>query len=73
MYYFHISTTILAKLWEDGKLDLDAPISKYVKDFPPKTFHDQPVEITTRMLLSHLGGIRHYEDIIINGKIMTSL
>ncbi|EDV25757.1 uncharacterized protein TRIADDRAFT_12911, partial [Trichoplax adhaerens] len=58
-----ISAAIIAKLWEDGKLDLDAPISKYVKDFPDKTFDSQPVEITTRMLLSHLGGIRAYEKI----------
>lgn len=72
-YCINFSTTIIAKLWEDGKLDLDAPISKYIKDFPQKTFNDQPVEITTRMLLSHLGGIRAYEDVIINGKMILIL
>ena len=51
----------LAKLWEEGKLDLDAPIQTYVKSFPEKTFNGATVTLTTRHLLSHLGGIRHYE------------
>jgi serine beta-lactamase-like protein LACTB len=42
-------------LWQTGKLDLDAPIQKYCPAFPQK---DAP--ITTRELLGHLGGIRHY-------------
>ena len=50
-----------AKLWEEGKLDLDAPIQKYVASFPEKTFSGSPVTLTTRHLLSHLGGIRHYK------------
>ena len=43
------------QLWERGKLDLDAPVQKYCPSFPVK---DQPV--TTRQLLGHLGGVRHY-------------
>lgn len=43
------------ELWERGKLDLDAPVQKYCPAFPQK---EQP--ITTRELLGHLGGIRHY-------------
>ena len=43
------------QLWERGKLDLDAPVQRYVPSFPEK-----PWRITVRMLLSHLGGIRHY-------------
>lgn len=50
-----------AKLWEEGKLDLDAPIQKYVISFPEKSFRGSPVTLTTRHLLSHLGGIRHYQ------------
>ena len=50
-----------AKLWEDGKLDLDVPIQKYVALFPEKTFRGTPVTLTTRHLLSHLGGIRDYK------------
>src|SRR5229473_738648 len=42
-----ISATAVLQLWERGKLDLDAPVQK---DWP----------ITTRELLGHLGGIRHY-------------
>ena len=43
------------QLVEKGKLDLDAPIQKYVPSFPTKNF-----PITTRQLLGHLSGIRNY-------------
>lgn len=43
------------QLVEKGKLDLDAPIQKYVPNFPTKKF-----PITTRQLLAHLSGIRNY-------------
>jgi serine beta-lactamase-like protein LACTB, mitochondrial len=43
------------ELWERGRLDLDAPIQRYCPAFPEK---QEP--ITTRELLGHLGGIRHY-------------
>lgn len=55
------TATAVAKLWEKGKLDLDAPIQKYVTSFPEKSFSGSPVTLTTRHLLSHLGGIRHYQ------------
>ena len=47
----------LVQLVEQGKLDLDAPIQKYVPAFP-----DKGAVITTRMLAGHLAGIRHYKD-----------
>src|SRR2546423_5297922 len=43
------------QLAEKGKLDLDAPVQKYVPSFPTKNF-----PITTRQLLAHLSGIRNY-------------
>jgi serine beta-lactamase-like protein LACTB, mitochondrial len=43
------------ELWEAGKLNLDAPIQKYCPAFPEKG-----AVITTRELLGHLAGIRHY-------------
>lgn len=46
----------LALLVERGKLDLDAPVQKYVPDFPNKG-----AVITTRLLAGHLAGIRHYK------------
>ncbi|XP_030044133.1 serine beta-lactamase-like protein LACTB, mitochondrial isoform X1 [Microcaecilia unicolor] len=51
----------VARLWQEGKLDLDAPVQKYVPEFPEKEFEGEKVTITTRMLVSHLSGIRHYE------------
>ena len=50
-----ITATAAMLLYERGKLDLDAPVQKYCPAFPEK---DWP--ITTRQLLGHLGGIRHY-------------
>jgi serine beta-lactamase-like protein LACTB, mitochondrial len=44
------------QLWERGKLDLDAPVQKYCPAFPQKSS-----PITTREVLAHLGGIRHYK------------
>jgi CubicO group peptidase (beta-lactamase class C family) len=51
-----ITATATLLLWQQGKLDLDAPVQKYCPSFPQK---DAP--ITTRELLGHLGGIRHYK------------
>jgi serine beta-lactamase-like protein LACTB, mitochondrial len=45
----------LALLVERGQLDLDAPIQKYIPDFPQKDG-----VITTRLLAGHLSGIRNY-------------
>jgi serine beta-lactamase-like protein LACTB len=47
----------VALLWEQGRLDLDAPVQKYVPTFPNKGD-----VITPRMLGGHLSGIRHYKD-----------
>jgi CubicO group peptidase (beta-lactamase class C family) len=52
------------KLAEQGKLDLDADIRRYVPYFP-----DKGKTITTRQLLSHLGGISHYRNYEIEGNI----
>lgn len=55
-----ISKTITAvavmQLVERGKLDLDAPVQKYCAAFPTKQW-----PVTTRQLLGHLGGVRHYK------------
>ncbi|MCZ6672741.1 MAG: serine hydrolase [Verrucomicrobia bacterium] len=46
----------VAQLYEQGLLDLDVPIQRYVQSFPKKEG-----TITTRLLAGHLGGIRHYQ------------
>jgi serine beta-lactamase-like protein LACTB len=50
-----ISAVAAMTLVEAGRLDLDAPVQQYCKEFPTK-----PWPITTRELLSHTAGIRHY-------------
>ncbi|XP_075821491.1 serine beta-lactamase-like protein LACTB, mitochondrial isoform X2 [Microtus pennsylvanicus] len=56
-----LTMVALAKLWEDGKLDLDLPVQHYVPEFPEKEYEGEKVSVTTRLLISHLSGIRHYE------------
>lgn len=52
-----LTSLAVGKLYEDGLLDLDAPVQHYLPDFPvlPYTF-------TSRQLAGHLAGIRHYTD-----------
>ena len=45
----------LGMLVEEGKIDLDAPIQRYVPSFPIKQ-----APVTVRELAGHLAGIRHY-------------
>ncbi len=50
-----LTSAALGLLVEQGKLDLDAPVQRYVPSFPEKRW-----PITTRQLAGHLAGIRHY-------------
>ena len=52
-----MTATAAMQLVEAGKLDLDAPVQKYLPEFPAK-----PWPVTTRQLLGHIGGIRSYRD-----------
>lgn len=52
-----LTSAALGLLVEQGKLDLDAPVRRYVPSFPEKRW-----PITTRQLAGHLAGIRHYRD-----------
>jgi serine beta-lactamase-like protein LACTB, mitochondrial len=52
-----ISAAAVMQLVERGKIDLDAPIQKYCVAFPQK---QRPV--TSRLLLGHLAGVRHYKN-----------
>ncbi|WP_420630527.1 serine hydrolase domain-containing protein [Candidatus Leptofilum sp.] len=47
----------LLKLFEDGRIDLDAPIQQYLPDFPESANS----RITPRLLTAHLAGVRHWE------------
>ena len=51
-----LTATAIAQLFETGKLDLDAPVQRYVPSFPEKS-----APITTRLVGGHLAGIRHYQ------------
>jgi CubicO group peptidase (beta-lactamase class C family) len=51
-------------LMEKGKINLDAEVQTYVPYFPKK-----PWPITIRELLGHLGGISHYKNYDLEGRI----
>ncbi|MDS0524698.1 beta-lactamase family protein [Clostridium sp. SHJSY1] len=48
-------TTAVMKLVDQGKIDLDAPVIKYIKEF--KMADDRYKNITVRMLLNHSSGL----------------
>jgi CubicO group peptidase (beta-lactamase class C family) len=51
-------------LAEQGKIDLDAEVQKYVPYFPKKKW-----PVTVRQVLGHIGGISHYKDYKVEGRI----
>lgn len=50
-----LTAAAVARLYEQGRLDPDAPVQRYVPTFPEKRW-----PLTTRHLGAHLGGVRHY-------------
>lgn len=50
-----LTGTALARLHQEGRIDMDAPVRRYLPEFPEKE-----APITLRQLAGHLGGIRHY-------------
>ena len=52
----------IMKLYEDGIIDLDAPITDYLPDFSIKTRFPDSDPITIRSILSHRGGFTHPEN-----------
>lgn len=51
-----LTAAAVGQLVESGRLDLDAPVQRYVPSFPEKP----EGAVTTRLLAGHLAGIRHY-------------
>jgi CubicO group peptidase (beta-lactamase class C family) len=50
-----MTAVAVMKLGQDGRLDLDAPVTRYCPEFPEK-----PWPVTSRQLLCHQGGVRWY-------------
>jgi len=51
-----LTAAAVAQLYETGKLDLDAPVQRYVP-----SFSENGTPITTRLVAGHLAGFRHYQ------------
>jgi len=52
-----MTATAVGLLHERGLLDLDAPVRTYVPSLP-----EQKWSVTTRQLMGHIAGVRHYGD-----------
>jgi CubicO group peptidase (beta-lactamase class C family) len=52
-----LTSLAVGRLYQQGKLNLDAPIQKYLPDFPEKQY-----SFTARQLAGHTAGIRHYKN-----------
>ena len=48
-----MTSTAVLRLWQDRKLDLDAPVQRYCPAFPNKRW-----PVTSRQLLAHVAGVR---------------
>ncbi|MCO4822814.1 MAG: beta-lactamase family protein [Flavobacteriaceae bacterium] len=61
-----LTAAALAKLVDDGLLDLDESIYTYIPDFPKKKY-----DFTVRQVGGHIAGIRHYNgsEFILNKKM----
>ena len=59
-----MTAAAILQLQEAGKLDIDDPVRKYVPYFPRKKW-----DVTLRQLMGHLGGISHYQDYDVEGRI----
>ncbi len=51
-----ITAVAVLALAEEGKVDLDAEVQAYCAEYPKKRW-----PLTSRQLLGHLGGVRHYK------------
>src|SRR3989442_525555 len=51
-----LTADAVVQLVDAHRLDLDAPVQRYLPSFP-----DKGAPITTRLLAGHLAGIRHYQ------------
>lgn len=54
-----VTALMLARLWEQEKIDLSAPVSRYVPEFPSKQY-----PISSVQLASHTAGIPHYSSVL---------
>lgn len=52
-----LTSLAVGRLYQEGKLDMDAPVQKYLPHFPEKKY-----PVTSRQLAGHTAGIRHYRN-----------
>ncbi len=48
----------IMRLAETGKVDLDAPLSRYLPDFKPRTWGPSPDGVTVRAVMAHQSGMQ---------------
>jgi D-alanyl-D-alanine carboxypeptidase len=53
----HVTAVALLRLWEQGRVDLDAPVDTYLDDIP-----EAWRQVTLRQLATHTSGVPDYEE-----------
>lgn len=51
------TASAIMKLWQEGKIDLEAPVARYLPDFAIEGYHPTKNPITVRQLLNHTSGL----------------
>jgi CubicO group peptidase (beta-lactamase class C family) len=53
-----LTSTAVMRLVQEGKIDLDAPVSRYLPDFKPRDGGYELSTVTVRLLLTHHSGLQ---------------
>eukprot|EP01135_Chromosphaera_perkinsii_P004896 Nk52_evm1s304 gene=Nk52_evmTU1s304 len=64
-----MSAVVCGMLLEQGRLDFEKPIREYYPQYTAKGEEGGKGKVKVRHLLSHTGGIRHYERTMSNGEL----
>lgn len=51
------TASAIMKLWQEGKIDLDSALARYLPDFEIQGYHPTKNPITVRQLLNHTSGL----------------
>ena len=63
-----VTTTLAAMLYEQGQLDISAPVGRYLPEWTRGANAEQRARVTVAHLLAHASGLPAHEDYFLNSK-----
>ena len=63
-----VTTTLAAMLYEQGQLDISAPVGRYLPEWTRGTNAEQRARVTVAHLLAHASGLPAHEDYFLKSK-----